>query len=497
MALSADLIIPTAKVSENFSEFLNEKEALADSLRKRGNEEYKAKEYTKALKFYSDAIDILPENASYYGNRAACYMMLGQYYKALEDARKSINLDTQFVKGYLRIIRCCITMGETVEAEKNLKIVSKLDPTNPNIPTEQSNLQQLKTIFSSAESSYKNKDYRQAIYYLDRALDVAKSCISFKIMKAECLAFLKRFQEAQEIVNSILNSIDKQNVDAIYVRGMCMYYMDNIDRAFTHFQHVLKLAPDHSKTVDIYKRAKLLKQKKEKGNEAFKASKLKEAYNYYTDALSIDPMNDSYNSKLYFNRATVAFKLGRLSESVEDCSSALSLDDKYIKPLLRRAKCYLDLQQFDEAVRDYEKAFKLERTDEVRLLLNEAKLQQKKSKRKDYYKILGIQADASTDEIKKAYRKRALVHHPDRHANATEGEKKEQEKKFKELGEAYGVLSDPNKRSRYDNGQDLEDSYGSDIDASNVFRAFFENSSNFRFEPCNRNNYSTFSFKFA
>lgn len=45
-------------------------------------------------------------------------------------------------------------------------------------------------------------------------------------------------------------------------------------------------------------------------------------------------------------------------------------------------------------------------------LLTEAKLALKKSQRKDYYKILGIDKNASTDDIKKAYRKRAMVHHP-------------------------------------------------------------------------------------
>ena len=70
-------------------------------------------------------------------------------------------------------------------------------------------------------------------------------------------------------------------------------------------------------------------------------------------------------------------------------------------------------------------------------------------------------------------RKRALVHHPDRHANATDEEKKEQEKKFKEVGEAYTVLSDPVKKSRYDNGQDLDEMEGPEFDPNQMFRQFF------------------------
>lgn len=46
---------------------------------------------------------------------------------------------------------------------------------------------------------------------------------------------------------------DSLNADAIYVRGMCLYYNDNVDKAYQHFQKVLRLAPDHSKAKEIYK----------------------------------------------------------------------------------------------------------------------------------------------------------------------------------------------------------------------------------------------------
>ena len=65
--------------------------------------------------------------------------------------------------------------------------------------------------------------------------------------------------------------------------------------------------------------------------------------------------------------------------------------------------------------------------------------------KRDYYEVLGVKKDASADEIKKAYRKSAMKYHPDRNPGD-----KEAEEKFKELGEAYEVLSDDDKRSRYD-----------------------------------------------
>ena len=64
---------------------------------------------------------------------------------------------------------------------------------------------------------------------------------------------------------------------------------------------------------------------------------------------------------------------------------------------------------------------------------------------KDYYEVLGLQKGASEDEIKRAFRKLAIKYHPDKNQGNAEAEAK-----FKEINEAYQVLSDPEKKARYD-----------------------------------------------
>ena len=65
--------------------------------------------------------------------------------------------------------------------------------------------------------------------------------------------------------------------------------------------------------------------------------------------------------------------------------------------------------------------------------------------KRDYYEVLGLNKGASESEIKSAFRKMAMKYHPDRNPGD-----KEAEEKFKEVNEAYGILSDPEKKSKYD-----------------------------------------------
>lgn len=67
------------------------------------------------------------------------------------------------------------------------------------------------------------------------------------------------------------------------------------------------------------------------------------------------------------------------------------------------------------------------------------------AEKRDYYEVLGLQKGASEEEIKKAFRKMAMKYHPDKNPGD-----KEAEEKFKEVNEAYSVLSDPDKKSKYD-----------------------------------------------
>lgn len=162
-----------------------------------------------------------------------------------------------------------------------------------------------------------------------------------------------------------------------------------------------------------------------------------------------------------------------------DLNRAIDCNEDYAKAYVKRGEINTLLENYEEAVRDFGNADRISPGEfGVKQKLKDAKIRLKQAKRKDYYKILGVDKDADPAAIKKAYRKLALKWHPDKNSGDDQ-QKAKAEKMFKDIGEAYAVLSDPEKKRRYDSGVDLEDLeggggfHGAGVDPTQIFQMFF------------------------
>jgi DnaJ family protein C protein 7 len=219
-------------------------------------------------------------------------------------------------------------------------------------------------------------------------------------------------------------------------------------------QTLLSKVNDNEKYNKLYKILKDIQRQKEEANQLFKQGKYNEAIEYYTRILELDPNNKNLNSTILSNRALCYVKTGKHMEALKDSNKAISLNDKYWKAYLRRGSAYLALNMPEEAKNDFQKVKENEPSNkEINKLLEDAKKAEKKARKRDYYKILQIDKNATENDIRKAYKKLALKWHPDRH-NESEESKKMAEKTFRDISDAYVVLSDAQKKQQYDMGID-------------------------------------------
>lgn len=143
-----------------------------------------------------------------------------------------------------------------------------------------------------------------------------------------------------------------------------------------------------------------------------------------------------------------------LRKSEPYCTESLKLNPTSLHGLLFKANNLIESDEFDQAVHVLNTAKEHHpSSNEVRTLLQKAQVLLKRSKEKDYYKVLGVDRRADARTIKRAYRQLTKQHHPDK-AMAQGVTKEEAEKKMAAINEAYEVLSDEELRARFDRGDD-------------------------------------------
>lgn len=238
-------------------------------MKNKGNDEYKAQNYNAALRYYSEAINLCPELAAYYGNRSACQIMLGNHRAALQDSKTAVRLDDKFEKGYVRVAKCSIGLGDLMSFEQAVQRLRELEARpEVQLKLEIQQLGHLRDWEQRSMQCYEKEDFRTVVFHMDSAIKVAPSCHRYKLLKAECLAQLGRVDDACDLAVTVMK-VDSNSADAVYVRGLCLYYGDNLDKAVQHFQQALQMDPDHAKAKQARILARKWKELKEKGNQLF------------------------------------------------------------------------------------------------------------------------------------------------------------------------------------------------------------------------------------
>lgn len=140
----------------------------------------------------------MPTEAPYFGNRSACFMMLKKYKDALRDIRTSLEIDPKYEKGYLRLIRTTLALGNTKECEMAFENAAK-QGIDVGAKTEFDRLQWFKSHLIDIESTKEKKDYRKLVYLITQGIEVATADNQLKMSKADALVRLGRHTEAQEL----------------------------------------------------------------------------------------------------------------------------------------------------------------------------------------------------------------------------------------------------------------------------------------------------------
>ncbi|KAK6372251.1 hypothetical protein LTR64_004167 [Lithohypha guttulata] len=425
-----------------------------------GNKFFKAKDYGRAVVEYSKAVEADPQNPTYLSNRAAAYMSDNKFQAALGDCLQASRMDPDNDKVLHRLARIYTSLGRPEDA---LSVYSRI-PNASATDTGAARKAQHSIEMAEKQLDQPEGDGKMALWNIDQAKQTLgygtpmprrwqtlRARANLKIGSANALG------EVQSIAQTLMRD-NPMDAEAMTLAGRAFYLKDDkgagksdYQRAEDCFRKALSFDPDMSEARDCLRMMKKLERAKNEANDLYKRSQWEPAVNAYTECLAIDPTNKITNAKILGNRALARSKIEQYEEAKADCDAALKLDPTYTKARRTRAKVTGELGDWEQAVKDLKALAEDNQGDaEIAKELRNAELELKKSKRKDWYKILGVSKEASDKEIERAYKKKAAVLHPDK----TQGDK-EKEELFKDCLEAKETLLDPQKRQIYDSGADL------------------------------------------
>ncbi|THH00661.1 hypothetical protein EW145_g7046, partial [Phellinidium pouzarii] len=436
-------------------------------------------QFNNAIGAYSEAIEQLPTDYILYYKRATAYYSLSRHQNALHDFDKVLDLTSNnFDKALLMKGRIYAKEGDWSAARDTLKRYSARVGRDTGAGDLLFGVSEGEVASNKAVQSKRAGLYQACVASATEALKVATHSSQLRELRADCALGSGDVQQAVGDLIRLTHLTAPSTPLLLHIAQLSYFLLPPSTQAQTTLKQCLHYDPDSKPCATLHRKLKKL----EKAFEKLSALRERGDWRGVVDLLYGKSSRETplgtalvsdFDAEMAQIEAPALISPSKVSERRKDiframCQAYVKLEqakragwwcDELLKfegnaddvdGLVGRGEAALAKEEWEEAVRALEKAFEASgrSNQDVMQRLQKAQRLLKQSRQKDYYKVLDVARDADERTIKKAYRRAAKSAHPDKGGN---------EDKMAAVNEAYEVLSNPELRQRFDNGEDPND----------------------------------------
>ncbi|CAH8466600.1 unnamed protein product [Heterobilharzia americana] len=388
-----------------------------------------------------------PDNYMTHYKRGTAYIALANCRMSLSDFSRALELNPGFIPARKYRAYVEIRMGKLTEALEDYEAVLTHDS---DASTKISEIHELQDRWDTARKLLENSEFREALLLLDKLVESIDFAEELRELRARCYLSLGDVQKGiQEMRFGV--HLTNDNREGLLRISQIMYDAGFAVQAVNELRECLRLDQDDKACLSFYKKVNKVAKAITATQEALESERYSDCIRAATQLVKLESSNREYENQANISLCHCHAK-SKSADGVPYCESVVQQYPESTEFQLYQAEAYLNADRFEDAISTYQKILEHESNNQkAKEGMKKAQKLLKASKRRNYYKILGVTKSASKKDIEKAYRKLAAEYHPDKF----QGEERLQaEKKFVEISAAKEVLTDSEKRAQFDNGID-------------------------------------------
>ncbi|PSK50355.1 hypothetical protein B9Z65_299 [Elsinoe australis] len=424
-----------------------------------------------ALTYFNVAVARDPQNYLTIFRRGAAYLQLGKHAQANQDFDKVLAIKPNFEGALVQRAKLKSRTADWDAAKKDYKTAGK------GKGEEMRELEEAQGAGKLSADAEKSGDWGACTSNADVAINVASGSLDLRQRRAHC-----RFEKGEivEGLSDLLHVAQMSSSEDNFLKLSATYFyaLNEPENGLSQIRKCMHSDPDSKACRKLLKGEKAIDKRlkkirglaeKRQYNSAVKQlvrtgedeGLLEEIKVETAELKKAGTIPANAPSHLYESLVELTCEayteMNNLKRAAPYCNEALLFNPNCLPALIGKATREIDSDDFEDAIRTLNTAQEAHGNNQkVMELLQKAQNLLKRSKQKDYYKVLGVSRDADAREIKRAYRKLSVKFHPDK-ASQQGFTTEEAQKKMASINEAYEVLSDPELKQRFDNGDDPND----------------------------------------